>query len=81
MEQQVTQALKQAFPGIEIEIEEMPGGRLSGSVFWSGFSQYDQVDRQNLVRDALEQALGAEAQQVGVLLTYTPVELSIMQEA
>jgi hypothetical protein len=38
----------------------------------------DQVDRQNKVRDLLEQEIGVDSQQVGVLLTYSPQELNVM---
>ncbi len=81
MEQQVIQILEQAFQGMSIELDEMPSGRFSGSVVWDGFSEHDQADRQRQVRQVLKAALGEEVQQVGVLLTYTPSELSAMQGA
>ena len=81
MGQQVTQILEQAFQGIHADLEEMPGGRLSGSVVWDGFTEYDQTERQKLVREALKSALGAQVQHIGVLLTYTQAELSAMQAA
>ncbi len=39
--QQVIQILEQAFPGMSIELDEMPSGRLSGRVVWNGFSEQD----------------------------------------
>ena len=81
MGQEVTDALKAAFPGIEVSIDVLPDGRISGSVVWEGFAGLDQVDRQNKIRTLLRQKLGADAQQVGVLLTYTPDELNAMNAA
>ena len=81
MGQQVTQILEQAFQGMKSDLEEMPGGRLSGSIIWNGFAGKDQSERQRLVREVLKAALGPQVQQVGVLLTYTPEELSSMQAA
>lgn len=81
MGQQVTHILEQAFPGISIELEEMSNGRLSGTVIWAGFDEQDHGDRQHLVRKVLKEALGARAQEVGVLLTYTPVEMAAMKAA
>ena len=72
MGQQITQILQRAFEGMDVELTEMSSGRLSGAVIWEGFEDQEQGDRQNLVRGVLKEALGAEVQQVGVLLTYTP---------
>jgi acid stress-induced BolA-like protein IbaG/YrbA len=81
MGQQVTQILEQAFQGIQANLEELPGGRLSGNIVWDGFTGHDQTDRQKLVREVLKGALGAQIQQIGVLLTYTQAELTAMQAA
>ena len=81
MEQQIAQILTQAFPGMTIDLDETLGPRVHGRIVWDGFDGKDQVDRQTAVRQALKQKLGPEAQQVGVLLTYTPTELEAMQAA
>ncbi len=81
MEQRVTHILQQAFRGMEVELYEMSNGRLSGTVIWQGFDGEEQGDRQHLIREALQSALGAEAQEVGVLLAYTPHEMRVMQAA
>lgn len=81
MEQKVRDVLENAFPGINVETEILPGGRISGFVVWAGFIGMDQVDRQTKVRDALRLGLGEEAQEVGVLLTYTPDEMDAMSAA
>ncbi|MCC6442241.1 MAG: hypothetical protein IT210_02170 [Armatimonadetes bacterium] len=81
MEQAVIDILRAAFPGMEVTLEALPGGRLSGRVVWEGFSELDQVDRQNRIWEELRRKLGAEARQVGVLLTYTPDEMNAMSAA
>ena len=81
MGQAVVDILQAAFPGIDVKIEVLPGGRISGFVVWAGFAGLDQVDRQNQIRTVLREKLGTDAQQVGVLLTYTPDELHAMNAA
>ena len=81
MGQQVTQILQQAFQGMDVNLDERTGSRLSGTVVWEGFDNQDHIDRQQLIRKVLKQALGAEFQQIGLLLTYTPREISAMQSA
>ncbi len=81
MGQQVTEILGQAFKGIDTDLQELPGGRVSGRVVWEGFAELDPTDRQKLVREVLKKELGPRVQEVGVLLTYTPTELEAMQAA
>jgi hypothetical protein len=78
MECKVKSILETAFQGIKVLTEVFPDGRISGSVIWAGFDGLDEVDRQTIVRNELRDKLGADAQQVGVLLTYTPDELEAM---
>ena len=81
MEQRVRKILQDNFAGIRIDLEQIPGQKIAGSVVWDGFAGLDHVDRQHLVRQALQAALGPEIQQVGILLTYTPEELGAMLAA
>lgn len=81
MGQQIAQILKQAFQGMDVDLDERPGSRLSGRVIREGFDDQDHIERQQLTRIVLKQALGAEAQQVGLLLTYTPREMMLMSAA
>ena len=81
MEQRVRAILEAAFPGIDINTEVLPDKRITGSVIWAGFADLDEVERQSRVRSVLRRELGADAQQVGVLLTYTPDELRSMNAA
>lgn len=79
--QKVNDILEAGFPGIEIELEMLSNGRISGYVSWTGFAGFDQVDRQNKLRDLLNQELGVDSQRIGVLLTYTPDEMEAMNAA
>jgi hypothetical protein len=81
MVERVTECLELAFAGISLDLEEVPGGRISGSAVWDGFADLDQVDRQQQLRTVLRRDLGAEATLVGVILTYTPHELDAMKAA
>ena len=81
MGQQVTQILKQAFQGMDVNLDERTESRLSGTVIWEGFDNQGHVERQQLIRKVLKQALGAEFQQIGLLLTYTPREMMLMKAA
>ena len=81
MGQQMIHILDRAFQGTDVDLDEASSRRLSGTVIWDGFEDQEQGDRQDLVRNALKEALGAEVQQVGILLTYTPREMMLMQAA
>lgn len=81
MGQQVRQILEKAFPGIQVDVDSGPSGRVNGHVIWDGFTGHDNVERQQMIRAALNTGLGAEVTQVGILLTYTPVELQAMMAA
>ncbi len=81
MGQRIREVLEEKFPGIDVDLDEAPGERVNGHVVWEGFTGHDHVDRQQRVRQALREGLGAEMQQVGILLTYTPRELRAMLAA
>lgn len=81
MEEKVKSILDAEFPGIEVETEVLPGGRISGHVIWAGFAGMDEVERQTRIRGILKEKLGEEAQQVGILFTFTPDELKAMKAA
>ena len=66
---------------MDVELDKEPSGRLHGTVIWEGFDNQDHIERQQLVRKVLKQVLGAEVQQIGVLLTYTPREMRLMSAA
>ncbi len=81
MEQQVIDALRQAFNGAQVELDALPDGRFSGLLIWEGFTDEDAVDRHHRVRQALVAALNGEATNVGILFTYTPREMEAMRAA
>lgn len=57
---------------------ESAGGRVSGSVISDSFKGKRDSDRQKLIWDALDRALGLESvRSVGMLLAYTPQEWDV----
>jgi len=81
MEQRVKDIIESALNGAEALMERLPGGRVSGSVIWGGFDGKDDVERQQMLRKLLEDQLGRDILDVGILLTYTPDEVEVMQAA
>ena len=81
MVDQVRDILERSFPGIELQLEEIDDERIIGHAVWAGFTDFDQVDRQNMLRDAIRNAMGPGVICVGVVLTYTPDELCAMRAA
>ena len=68
--------LKLEQPGFELE--QLPGGRISGSVISDSFDGMKDSDRQKQIWDALEKALGEEAiRLVGTILAYTGAEWNV----
>jgi hypothetical protein len=80
MVEHVTKVLESRFPGIDLQIEEMPNGRIMGTAVWGGFADLDQVDRQTKLRDALRTP-DLDGSQIGLILAYTPEELFAMKAA
>ena len=83
MKQRVVQALKKAFTDSEVELdpESLLDGRYTGLIIWAGFDGLDSIDRHRKVKQALIAALGGESANVGILFTYTPVEMQAMSAA
>lgn len=72
VQQILTDGLKLASPEFMLE---KAGGRLSGNVISASFKGKRDHERQRMIWDALDAALGAEsARGVGLLLAYTPAE-------
>ena len=67
MEQQIRDALTQAFGGAQVELETSPDGRYSGLLIWEGFVDEDSVDRHRQVRQVLTNALKGGAANIGML--------------
>ena len=81
MVDRVTEVLRGAFPGIELQLEEWDDGRVAGDAVWPGFADFDHVDRQNMLRNAIRSALGEDVTRIGLVLAYTPDELCAMRAA
>jgi acid stress-induced BolA-like protein IbaG/YrbA len=81
MEEQVRDFLKKHFPGMKVELESLPSGRITGQIVWKGFDGHDQFARQEMVRGPLKERFGKDVLFVGVLLTYTPREIEEMVAA
>jgi acid stress-induced BolA-like protein IbaG/YrbA len=81
MVERIQNILKAEFPGMELDLETMSSGNITGDAVWAGFDDLDQVDRQILIRAALRRALGTEATLVTILLTFTPAEVQSMMAA
>jgi stress-induced morphogen len=79
--EKVEKVLRDAFPGMTVSIENMPDGRLSGSVTWAGFAEMDDVDRQMMIRTLLRNELGDDVKRVNILLAHTPDELDAKHTA
>ncbi len=73
--EEVVQALRDRFDGADIKLRPgEEGGRIHGFLIWEGFAPLTFLERQHRVYDVLQDALGREAEQVGMVFTYTPRE-------
>ena len=83
MEEQVRDALLHwDVAGLrEIDLDTLPSGRVSGMIVAEVFEGLEQMERQDLLHEYLNQFLGDETQYVSVILTYSPREMRIMQAA
>ncbi len=77
----VSAALGKAFPGCEAKLEVVrPAKRIGGVLVWEGFGGVEQIDRQRLVREALDAAIhGPDRKAISLILTLTPTELRVMK--
>jgi hypothetical protein len=68
-------ALRSRFPGATIRLARFsPGGRVSGSLIWEGFDLKAQIDRQLLLREAIQKLPPDDQSKVSFILTLTPEE-------
>jgi len=74
--------LSERFRGAEVEIDSYPeADRVGATVVWKGFVGKDQIDRQRLVRKAVEKAFSdAQMRKVGLIITFTPDEMAAIRE-
>lgn len=82
MEEKITEILTQHYQGARVELERTPGSeKVSGLIVWDGFDGEEAIDRQRALYRLLRSQLGADAQQVSVIFTYTPHEFALMNAA
>jgi acid stress-induced BolA-like protein IbaG/YrbA len=69
------EVLQRHFAGSEANIELEPTtGLYNGHLLWEQFENLSFVERQKSVFDVLRAEFGAEAQQIGMIFTYTPAQ-------
>ncbi len=74
--------LAERFRGAEVEIDTYPeSDRIGATVIWKGFVGKDQIDRQRLVRKAVEKAFTeVQTRKIGLVITFTPDEMAAIRE-
>jgi len=80
---QVKGLLRARFPGVSIVqlSRAHDGGRIGGTIAWAGFDHMEHARRQRLLWQVLREAYpDATAQDVGMILTFTPDELRAIDE-
>ena len=80
--ERVREVLARRFPGAEFDLElSVPSRKVGGFVIWPGFEGKEQIDRQQLVWQAIRGDLSRDDQlQITAILTVTPNEMAIMKE-
>jgi acid stress-induced BolA-like protein IbaG/YrbA len=81
MEQRIKKILQENFPGIHVDLEHVPGQKITGSVVWDGFNGMDHFSRERKLHQVLRAALGAQICEVGLLLIYSSAELDSLLTA
>jgi hypothetical protein len=81
LKKRVISLIRPHFPGCTIEWRKTSrGDRIGGDIVWSGFRGMDQLDRQEILWDALGKLKVDERRQVGMFFTFTPDELVAVEE-
>ena len=71
----VRELLLLRFPGSVPDLRTQEGGRIWGILVWSGFEGVDQILRQSMLREVLENQLrSGDRRQVSAILTMAPSE-------
>ena len=66
--------------GASIELEDVYGIRLGGSIIWEGFNELSQSERQRRIWDIYRTHLPLEHQmRLATFLTFTPNEIADME--
>ena len=79
--EEIIAALRNRFTNAEILMRPgEDGGRIHGFLIWQGFEPLTFLERQQIVRGTLRNALNGQAEQVGMVFTYTPHEYEQIRE-
>ncbi len=71
--EQVKERIASVYPGVVIDISDK-GDRIGGVIRWSGFANMPVSDRQRDFRDKVRNAMGYEANNVGIIIALAPNE-------
>jgi hypothetical protein len=79
--QQLTEILKEEFPGSNPELKHAsPLQKVGGYLIWNGFDGMEQIDRQRRLGAAIRKRLSISEQvKITTILTLTPEEAELMQ--
>ncbi len=81
--EEVIKTLQESFLGIDtsdLEIDPY-SHRITGRVIWAGFEEKSQIDRQDMLWDALDARIPKDSRpSIGMILTLTPLEIAAYQE-
>lgn len=78
----IKKVLKANFPNADCELyASQESEKVGGFVVWAGFKSIEPIDRQSMVRKALERTLSAEElKHVSMISAMTPIEASVEEE-
>jgi hypothetical protein len=81
LKEEVRNILTKYLPGALVELQDIPGGRLGGSIIWDDFSDQSQSERQRQLWNILRGHLNPAQQiQLTTFLTFTSQEVAEMEE-
>jgi hypothetical protein len=80
--ERLIEVAKKNYPGCEVKVKWDKGlEKVVGFILWDGFAEMDHVSRQGGLYDVLDRELGPDAEEVSLLLTYTPKEYNTLMAA
>ncbi len=80
-EERVRELIEGQYAGAEVNVDFGGAQKLNGYLVWSGFDGIEMFDRQTSLYSYLRSRLGADAQRISIIFTYTPDEFSLMNAA
>lgn len=77
LKNRLDEMFQKEFPGSSFTPEILPGGKVAGTLAWSGFKSKDPVDRQDQVWDLIKQIFERhEILQISTILTVLPEDIA-----